>query len=79
MRSKTEMMAELRTMLRDVLTASAAGTRYARVARAHGFVDGYMRAMLDLELAQPGELLELVAAERERLGGPAIGAIIPAA
>jgi hypothetical protein len=75
MRSKAEMMGELRTMLRDVLTASGAGTRYARVARAHGYVDGYMRAMLDLGVANRTELVELVAAERERVSGPAMGTI----
>jgi hypothetical protein len=72
MRSKAEVVAELRTMLRDVLSASAGGTAYARMARAHGYVDGYMRALLDLEVATRTELVELVATERERVSGPAV-------
>lgn len=47
MRSKAEMMAELRTMLRDVFAARSEGAAYARLARAHGYVDGYMRAMME--------------------------------
>ena len=75
MRSKGEIVAELRTMLRDVLAVSAAGTRYARIARAHGYVDGYMRALLDLDVVTRAELLEVVTAERERAGGPAVAVL----
>jgi hypothetical protein len=75
MRSKAEVIAELRTMLRDVLAASAAGTRYARVARAHGYVDGYMRALQDLGVSTRTELIEIVAAERERVSGPAVAVL----
>ena len=72
MRTKTELLSDLRVMLRDVLAASTAGRAYARVARAHGYVDGFMRALLDAELVTRAELLEIVAAERERASGPAI-------
>ena len=72
MRTRDEVMADLRTMLHDMLTASAAGTGGARLARAHGYVDGYMRALLDLGMSTRTELLEVVACERERLNGPAI-------
>ena len=69
--SKTQMREELRKMLRDVFTAHAAGTSYARMARAHGYVDGYMRAILEQGLASKDELLKLVAEERSRIDGPA--------
>jgi hypothetical protein len=75
MRSKSEIVAELRVMLRDVLAVSAAGTRYARIARAHGYVDGYMRALLDLDVVTRAELLEVVSAERERASGPAVAVL----
>jgi hypothetical protein len=71
MRTRPEVLADLRTMLRDMLTASAAGAAGARLARAHGYVDGYMRALLDLGVSTRSELLEVVAAERQRLNGPA--------
>ena len=71
-KSKDEMLTELRGMLRDVFAAQAAGQVQSRVARAHGYVDGFMRAMLDSGMAGKRELLELVAAEREHVSGPAL-------
>lgn len=66
---------ELRKMLRDVFIARAAGTSYARMARAHGYVDGYMRALIEGGHASKEELLRLVAEERARVGGPATRSI----
>src|SRR5690606_14412567 len=43
MASKTKMMGELRQMLRDVLAQRSNGASYAKLSRAQGFVDGYMR------------------------------------
>jgi len=75
MRTKMEMLTELRTMLRDVFVAKSAGGTYARLARAHGYVDGYMRALLDAGTVTKEELLAIVAAEREQVSGPAIRTI----
>jgi hypothetical protein len=72
MKSKTEVIAELRSMLGDVFAAKAAGEAYGRLARAHGYVDGYMRALLELGFVTKAELLEVVNAERERASGPAM-------
>jgi len=72
MRTKAEVLGDLRSMLRDVLSAKAAGGNHSRIARAHGYVDGYMRALLDLEMATKSELLEIVAVESERASGPAM-------
>ena len=72
MARRVEMVSDLRTMLRDMFAASATGAGGARLARAHGYVDGYMRAMLDLGVATKSELLAVVAAERERFAGPAV-------
>jgi hypothetical protein len=66
------MLAELRGMLRDVLSAQAAGQVHSRMARAHGYVDGFMRALLDTGTVDKRELLELVATERELASGPAL-------
>ena len=71
-KSKDELLSELRGMLRDVFAAQAAGQVHARVARAHGYVDGFMRALLDAGVAGKQELLELVAAERQHISGPAL-------
>jgi hypothetical protein len=77
MRTKAEVLSELQTMLRDLLAAAAAGAGRARIARAHGYVDGYMRALLDLGIADQAELLQLVASERERVSGPAVRVLDP--
>jgi hypothetical protein len=69
--SKAEVLKELETMLRDVLTATDAGRAYPRMARAHGYVDGFMRGLLDTGFATKSELLEIVARERSRASGPA--------
>jgi hypothetical protein len=77
MRTKVEVLSDLQTMLRDLLAAAAAGGGRARIARAHGYVDGYMRALLDLGIGEQAELLRLVAAERERASGPAMRIVEP--
>ncbi|AUX42936.1 hypothetical protein SOCE26_043760 [Sorangium cellulosum] len=71
MRSKTETMAGLRRMLHEMLTAREGGESAPRLARTQGYVDGYMRALLDSGQATRQELLELVALERARVSGPA--------
>ncbi len=71
MKSKHEIVTGLRAMLADVFAAKASGEVYGRLARAHGYVDGYMRALLELELVSKSELLTVVNAERERANGPA--------
>ena len=71
MRSKVEMLTELETMLHDIFAARTNGMNYARMARAHGYVDGYMRALLDSGLASKQELLDLVASKRTQVSGPA--------
>ena len=72
--SKAEVLRDLETMLRDVLTATDSGRSYARMARAHGYVDGFMRGLLDSGFAAKEELLERVARERTRSAGPATDA-----
>ena len=69
--TKAEMLDNLRLMLRDVFQLRREGVVYARLARAHGYVDGYMRSLLEAGLVDKGELLTLVADERERVEGPA--------
>ncbi|WP_437492769.1 hypothetical protein WME75_18820 [Sorangium sp. So ce1014] len=71
MRSKTEAMTGLRRMLHDMLTAREGGESAPRLARTKGYVDGAMRELLDSGQATRQELLELVAAERARVSGPA--------
>ncbi len=71
MKSKAEMLGELRKMLHDVFAARAAGASHPRMTRAHGYVDGYMRALLETGAATNEELLLIVAQERAAVSGPA--------
>jgi hypothetical protein len=66
MKDKADVIEDVRRMLSDVFAAKASGETYERLARAHGYVDGYMRALLDLGFVTKDELLELVHGERER-------------
>ncbi|MCA9599560.1 MAG: hypothetical protein KC776_39900 [Myxococcales bacterium] len=72
---KTQMLDNLRAMLRDVFRLRTDGVAYARLARAHGYVDGYMRVLLETGIADKTELLALVAEERELADGPATAAL----
>lgn len=71
--TKAESMAELRKGLRTMLALMNEGSTFPKLSRAQGWVDGYMRAMLDAKLATQRELLAVVAEERARMNGPATG------
>ena len=71
MRTKADLLTELSQLLHELFVARTEGVNYPRLARAHGYVDGLMRGLLDSGLMTKGELLELVAEERARVSGPA--------
>ena len=73
--TKLESFAELRRAMRDMLTLQNEGSTFPRLARAQGFVDGYMRAMLEAKLASQKEILDVVADERARMNGAATAPI----
>ena len=73
MTTKAQMLGELRSMLRTAFDSRTVGGPAAHQARAHGYADGYMRAMLDSGLADQRELLSLVGEQRRRAHGPALG------
>jgi hypothetical protein len=51
------------------------GVAYANLSRAHGYLDGYMRVLLETGLFSQRELLALISEERNRQHGPATGVI----
>jgi hypothetical protein len=73
--SKTEMLENLRGMLRDVLRLRTEGVAYAKLSRAHGYLDGYMRVLLEKGLFSQKELLALISEERQFQDGPATGIV----
>ena len=64
--AKEDLTGTLRALLFDVMKARFEGGAYAKLARANGYADGYMRAMMDAGLIDQRELLSLVTAERQR-------------
>lgn len=64
--AKNELMTVLRGLLDDVLKARFSGVAYAKLARAHGYADGYMRALLDAGLVDKQGLFDLVSDQRRR-------------
>ncbi|HEX9296892.1 MAG TPA: hypothetical protein VF881_13700 [Polyangiaceae bacterium] len=72
MRTKAEMLDELKVMLYDALLAKAQGAAAPRLARAQGLADGYMTALLEAGIASNQELLSLVADARATVDGPAV-------
>lgn len=66
MEHREMLLDNLREMLQEVLHKRFEGTPYAKLARVHGYADGYMRAMLDAGLIDKQALIELVGDERRR-------------
>jgi len=71
MRSKTEMLHELEGMLREVFEARAQGVEHVKIVRRQGYIDGFMKALLDAGTVSRNELLEIVARQRGLVYGPA--------
>ena len=69
--SREAWLGTLRDLLNDAFTLHQKGALGARVGRAYGAVDGYMRALVDLGLANQKELNALVGEERAKQLGPA--------
>lgn len=63
---KDELIRVLRGLLQDVLKARFSGAAHARLARAHGYADGYMRALLDTGLVSRDAMQKVVSEERTR-------------
>ena len=76
MNSKADMLVTLGSMLRDVFQLRREGVRQDRLARAHGYVDGYMRGMIETGVSTKGELLDFVAQQRRSVDGPATGVVV---
>jgi hypothetical protein len=58
--TKLELLSQVRTLVADVTRARFEGGAYAKMMRAHGYADGYMRALLDAGLVDRAELLRAV-------------------
>ncbi|MDI7269709.1 MAG: hypothetical protein QME96_17105 [Myxococcota bacterium] len=60
------LVGTLREKLHEAFMARYHGAAYARIARAVGYADGYMQAILDAGLATQKEMIALVVSERQK-------------
>ena len=67
---KEELLKNLRELLQSVLKARFDGAAYAKLTRAHGYADGYMRALLDVGVVDRKALLGVIGEERQRYVAP---------
>ncbi|MCB9593193.1 MAG: hypothetical protein H6719_10715 [Sandaracinaceae bacterium] len=70
--SQDAMVERVKELVRQVTEARFEGAMYAKLARAHGYADGYMRALLDAGLVDRDTLLRAVSDARREVvdGGP---------
>lgn len=66
MEHKPALVQVLRSLLTDVFTAQYEGATHQKLARAFGYADGYMRAVLEAGIVTKQELLGIVQEERRR-------------
>lgn len=74
---KDEVLLEIRRMLRELFQQHQKGGATAARARAHGYLDGYMRGLLEAGVFSQQELLAVVREQRERSSGPGVGRLQP--
>lgn len=65
--SKEELLERVCELVRQVTEARFEGSMYAKLARAHGYADGYMRAMMDAGLVDRDTLLAAVSRARREV------------
>ena len=63
---KKEAIIGLRAVLKESFDIRYAGADIRRHARVQGLADGYMRALVDLGVAEERELIEIVNEERRQ-------------
>jgi len=68
---RDQVIVELRSLLHDLFVATEQGVAQPRLARAHGYADGYMKGLLQAGIVSQRELLSIVSEERGRVAGPA--------
>lgn len=65
--SKEELLERVSELVRQVTEARFEGGAYAKLARAHGYADGYMRALMDAGLVDRDVLLKAVGEARREV------------
>jgi hypothetical protein len=67
---QNDLLGRVRELFRASLDARFTGGAHHKLARAQGYADGYMRALVDAGLADSSTLLRVIGAERTRDASP---------
>ena len=62
--TKDQLLGRVKNLVAEVTRARFEGGAHTRLMRAHGYADGYMRALMDVGLVTRAELLALVGETR---------------
>lgn len=74
-KSQAELHDVLRSLLRDSMRLHAAGAAGSHLGKADGYVDGFIRALVEAGLSDHGRILAIVREVRREVSGPATRAV----
>jgi hypothetical protein len=74
-KSEPELLEILKSLLRDSMRLHSEGASGARLGRADGYVDGFVRALVESGLADHASILAIVKGVRREVGGAAVGEV----
>jgi hypothetical protein len=74
-KSQAELHDVLKNLLRDSMRLHAEGAPGARIGQAVGYVDGFIRALIEAGLSDHATMLRIVREVRHEVGGPATRAV----
>ena len=65
--SQSELLEKVRDLVSELTRARFEGGAYVDFARAQGYADGFMRALVDSQLVDERTLLHIIGHERTRV------------
>jgi len=76
-KSQAELHAVLKGLLRDSMRLHADGAPGARLGQADGYVDGFIRALVEAGLSDHATILGVIRDTRREVAGPATRTLEP--
>jgi hypothetical protein len=76
-KSQAELHAVLKGLLRDSMRLHAEGAPGSRLGQADGYVDGFIRALVEAGLSDQTTILGVIRDTRREVAGPATRALEP--
>lgn len=74
-KSESQLHEILKSLLRESMRLHADGASGARLGRADGYVDGFVRALVESGLSDQASILAIVRGVRREAGGAATGEV----